>query len=394
MSKALTWIGATVLSVAGLGLAYWLGSRGSAPTSPPGATAVAPSPGGATSPGKGAGGPPAVTVDAAIVKRVSLPSSITAVGSLRSDEAVVLRPEVSGRIAEIGFAEGKPIGKGSVVIRLDQSVQRAEFSQAEANLALANSRLERARDLHKKGFISSQALDEAESTFKVSQATQQLAAARLSKLDLRAPFDGVVGLRQVSVGDFVREGQDIVNLEKIDVLKVDFRVPEQFLKQLSVGQSLQINLDAIANRTFDGSVLAINPLLDANGRAVVLRAAIRNADQRLRPGMFARVRLLTKETQDTLVIPEQAIVAVGDEFFVFKIVDGRAVRTKVELGQRSTGVVEVAVGLKAEETVVAAGQPKLRDGGRVQLATLDGVAVKTASQTNAASPDAKPTSKQ
>jgi membrane fusion protein (multidrug efflux system) len=370
------------------GVAYWLGTKNSA-SAPATGAAPTTAPAGSAPP-KGAGGPPPVSVDAAKVKLQTLPTSITAVGSLRSDESIVLRPEVSGRISEISFIEGTPIAKGSTIVRLDQSVQRAELAQAEANLALANSRVERARDLHKKGFISSQALDEAESTYKASAAAHQLSAARLSKLDLRAPFAGVVGLRQVSIGDYVREGQDIVNLEKIDLLKVDFRVPEQFHKQISVGQLLQLNLDAFTNRTFDGQVFAINPLLDANGRAVVIRARVKNADNRLRPGMFARVRLLTNESKESMVIPEQAIVALSDEFFVFKLVDGRAIRTKVEIGQRSTGIVEVVSGLAATDTVVIGGQPKLRDGSRIQIATLDGTPAGTTSTTSTASAPTQP----
>lgn len=379
-----------VVSLIGGG-AYWLGAKSATSLSKAGGAVPAASPA-PKGPG-GAGGPPPVSVDAAKVKLQALPTSITAVGSLRSDESIVLRPEVSGRVAEISFSEGKPIAKGATIIRLDQSVQRAELAQAEANLALANSRVERARDLHKKGFISSQALDEAESTYKATAAAQQLSAARLNKLELRAPFSGVVGLRQVSIGDYVREGQDIVNLEKIDLLKVDFRVPEQFLKQLSVGQSLQLNLDAFTDRTFEGQVFAINPLLDANGRAVVIRARVKNPDNRLRPGMFARVRLLTNESKESMVIPEQAIVALADEFFVFKLAEGRAIRTKVEIGQRSTGIVEILSGLTATDSVVTGGQPKLRDGARVQIATLDGtpmVQTSTASVPVQPSPDAKP----
>ncbi|MFN8696839.1 MAG: efflux RND transporter periplasmic adaptor subunit [Burkholderiales bacterium] len=385
MNKTVALLVSTIVVFLIGGGAYWLGTKNASSAPKPSGAAPAAAP-------KGPGGPPPVAVDAAKVKLQTLPTSITAVGSLRSDESIVLRPEVSGRIAEISFSEGKPIAKGATIVRLDQSVQRAELAQAEANLALANSRVERARDLHKKGFISSQALDEAESTYKATAAAQQLSAARLSKLELLAPFAGVVGLRQVSIGDYVREGQDIVNLEKIDLLKVDFRVPEQFHKQLAVGQSLQLNLDAFSNRTFEGQVFAINPLLDANGRAVVIRARVKNPDNRLRPGMFARVRLLTNDSKESMVIPEQAIVALADEFFVFKLADGRAIRTKVEIGQRSTGIVEVLSGLAATDSVVTGGQPKLRDGARVQIATLDGAPLaptSTASVPAQSSPDTK-----
>ncbi|MCA3055099.1 MAG: efflux RND transporter periplasmic adaptor subunit [Rhodocyclaceae bacterium] len=324
---------------------------------------------------------PPIPVDASRVKPTALAKVITTVGSLRSDETVIVRPEVSGRIAEIGFREGQQVAKGTTLIRLDQSIQRAEMQQAEANLALAKSRIERSRDLHSKGFISSQAKDEAESSYKVAQAAFELAAARLTKLEIKAPFSGFVGLRMVSVGDYVREGQDMVNLEAIGVLKVDFRIPEVFLKEVTVGQALKVTLDAIPNQTFDALVLAINPLLDANGRALVVRAGLKNVGTRLRPGMFARVSLASSEQQTSLTVPEQSLIPVGDDVFVFKIVDNRALRTKVEVGQRQTGIAEITRGLRDGDVVVTAGQPKLRDGTSVKLATVDGASAGPAAPT-------------
>jgi membrane fusion protein (multidrug efflux system) len=325
------------------------------------------------------------------VKTATLAKAITTVGSLRSDETVIVRPEVSGRIAEIGFREGQQVVKGTTLIRLDQSVQRAEMQQADANLALAKSRIERARDLHNKGFISSQAKDEAENNYKVAQAAFELTAARLTKLEIKAPFAGFVGLRMVSVGDYVREGQDMVNLEAIELLKVDFRIPEVFLKEVKVGQPLKVTLDAVPNQTFDALVLAINPLLDANGRALVVRAGLKNAGYLLRPGMFARVSLTGSEQQTSLTIPEQSLIPVGDDVFVFKIVDNRALRTKVEVGQRQTGVAEVTRGLREGDLVVTAGQPKLRDGATVKLATVDGTVDGAQAPTPVTTPVVPPT---
>lgn len=320
----------------------------------------------AAKPGASVSPPPGTPVETAKVELVSLPQTITAVGSLRSDEAVILRPEVSGRIAEILFREGQPVVKGAPLLRFDSSVQRAELAQAKANLELNKSKYERAVDLQKKGFISSQAREEAENNFRIAQATFELAAARLAKLELRAPFSGTVGLRSVSVGDYVKDGQEMVNLEGLDPLKVDFRVPELFLKEVKTGQSLQISFDAFPNQIFEGRVFAINPLIDQSGRAIVIRALVKNTEARLRPGMFARVRLLFNENQQALVIPEQALVPVGDEHFVFKVTQGRAQRLKVEIGQRREGKVEILKGLTAADVVVTAGQLKIRDGASVQ----------------------------
>ncbi len=298
----------------------------------------------------------------------SLPQSITAVGSLRSDESIIVRPEVAGRISTFGFGEGQRVTRGSLLVRLDPAINEAEVEQARANLKLAKSKFDRAVDLARSNFISGQAKDEAENNLRVAEAALQLAQAKREKMDIRAPFSGIIGLRQVSIGDYVKEGSDLVNLESIDPLKVDFRVPELYLKQVKVGQTLQVSLDALPGKTYQGTVFAINPLVDAAGRSIVIRAQVKNADTSLRPGMFARVRLITERRQDSLVVPEQALVPQGSEQYVFRIVDGKAQRVKVDIGQRRDAKVEVVQGLAVDDVVVTAGQQRLRDGVAVRVA--------------------------
>jgi membrane fusion protein, multidrug efflux system len=368
MKKVVAGVTAVAFAVAGMGGAYWYGTKSIAPPGQfAGAGGGAPTQGaakgGAAAPGSGD-----VTVEAVKVATESLPQTITAVGSLRSDESVVLRPEVAGRISTIAFQEGQPVAKGALLIRLDTAVPQAEAQQARANLVLAKTKFNRAVDLAKSNYISGQAKDEAENNLKVAEASLQLAEAKLAKMDLRAPFSGIIGLRSVSVGDYVKEGADLVNLESIDPLKVDFRVPEVYMRQVQVGQSLQVQLDALPGKTFEGRVFAVNPLIDAAGRAVVIRAMVRNPDTSLRPGMFARVRLITRNAQDAMVLPEQALVPQGDQQFVFRIVDGKAVRTKVEVGQRRDAKVEILNGVAKDDVIVTAGQLKLRDGAPVSIA--------------------------
>jgi membrane fusion protein (multidrug efflux system) len=311
----------------------------------------------------------AITVDVIKVARAPMPQTITAVGSLRSDESVMLRPEVAGRINAIQFREGQPVTKGTILVRLDPVVNQAEVQQARANLTLAKSKFNRAVDLAKQNFISGQARDEAENNLKVAEAAVSLAEAHLAKTEIRAPFSGVIGLRSVSVGDYVKEGADMVNIESIDPLKVDFRVPETFFRQVQTGQPLSIALDSFPGKLYDGKVIAVNPLIDAAGRSVVIRAQVGNNESRLRPGMFARVRLVTKDAHDALVVPEQAIVPEGDEQYVFRVLDGKAVRTRVETGQRRDAKVEIVKGLGIDDVVVIAGQIKLRDGVPVAIST-------------------------
>jgi len=316
--------------------------------------------------GKGGGGGGAVPVELSKVGTAVLPQTITAVGSLRSDESVTLRPEVSGRITVIQFQEGQRVQKGDVLVRLDQAVNMAEVQQTRANLALAKSKYERAIDLSSRNFISGQARDEAKNNFEVAQAAANLAEARFAKTEIKAPFSGIIGLRVVSVGDYVREGADLVNLEAIDPIKVDFRVPETFIAQVKVGQELDLTLDALPGRTYRGRVIALNPLLDTAGRALVIRAQVRNQDTTLRPGMFARVSLITSTKQEALVVPEEALVPQGTEQFVYRVVDQRAERVKVETGQRRDGKVEILSGVEKDDVIVLAGQSRLRDGSQIR----------------------------
>ncbi|HYT97346.1 MAG TPA: efflux RND transporter periplasmic adaptor subunit [Casimicrobiaceae bacterium] len=358
-SKAAVGALSASLIVVAAAAGYWFGTQRTAGTAPTTAGTVSSAP--------KSGASSAIAVEAVKVAVQPMPQSITAVGSLRSDESITVRPEVAGRISEILFKEGERVARGTTLVRLDPAINKAEVEQGRANLKLAKSKYDRAVDLAKSNFISGQARDEAENNLRVAEAGVQLAEARLAKMEIKAPFSGIIGLRVVSVGDYAKEGSDIVNLESIDPLKVDFRVPEIYLKQIQVGQTLHVSLDAIPGKTFEGKVFAVNPLVDAAGRAIVIRALVRNSDTSLRPGMFARVRLITRNLQDALAVPEQAIVPLGDDQYVFKVTDGRAIRVKVEIGQRRDGKVEIVKGLEPTDMVVTAGHLKIRDGVPVTI---------------------------
>ncbi len=291
---------------------------------------------------------------------------LTSVGSLRSHELVIIRPEIAARIAEFRFDEGERVTQGQPLVLLDESVWRAVVEQVQAQLELSQSNYERAVDLLKRKAGTNKARDEAISQMRVDEAALELAKARLDKTVIKAPFEGVVGLRRVSVGDFVDVGADIVNLEQIDPLKVDFRVAEIFVGAVKTGQHLELGVDAFPAETFAGTVYAIDPLIDEGGRSILLRARLPNPDNRLRPGLFARVALVLNERDDAIQVPEQALVPQGQNQFVFKVVDDKAVLTKVVVGIRREGMAEVVEGLAPDDQVVTAGQLKLRDGVAVK----------------------------
>jgi membrane fusion protein, multidrug efflux system len=314
----------------------------------------------------GPGGPTAVEIGK--VGTLPLPKAVTAVGSLRSDESVVLRSEVAGRITGLFFKEGQRVVKGQKLIELDASLTKAELEQARANQSLAKAKFDRAIELQAKGFVSGQAKDEAENALKVAEAGTAVVQARLNRLTINAPMTGVAGLRVASLGDYLKDGQDIVNIEKTDALKVDFKIPEVFVSAVKQNQAISVALDAMPGKEYKGTVYAINPQLDTNGRAVVIRALLKNTDGKLNPGMFARVRLLLDANADALVIPEQALVPQGEDVYVFKVVDGRVNRIKVEIGQRKEGKVEIVNGLALNDSIVITGWQKVRDGGAVRPA--------------------------
>lgn len=310
----------------------------------------------------------ATTVEVAEARSVKTTADIRAIGSLQSDESVVIAPEVAGRIAEINFAEGRPVKKDDVLVRLDTALANAEVADAQARLTLAEANNERARTLSRTGAVTGKSRDEAVSNYQTALAALELAKTRLSKLELRAPFDGVAGLRGVSAGAFVNVGTPIANVEKVDVLKVDFKIPEVHLGDVKTGQRIELSVDAYPGRTFEGEIYAVNPAVDINGRALQLRARLANPEQVLKPGLFARIVIKGTTEREVVLIPEAAVLPRGQETFVY-VVDGTtAVERRVKLGQRSNAQVEVVEGLTPPATVVTAGQQKLRDGATIEIA--------------------------
>lgn len=297
---------------------------------------------------------------------------IEAVGSLRSNESVILRPEIPGRVTEILFDEGQPAKKGAPLVRLNAAVARAQVNQAKASVALSRANHARAEELYAKGAGTQRARDEATAKLAADEASLALAEAVLERSTISAPFDGVLGLRQIAVGDYVNPGQAMVNIESIDQLKVDFRIPEIHAQVIAVGQTIRVRLDAIPGRSFEGAVYAVDPAFDPNGRAAILRASLPNAEGQLRPGMFARVTLVVEQRSEAVLVPETALMALGSDVFTFRVVEGRAVRTKLLTGLRREGMVHVTEGLKAGDMVVTEGIQKLRDGQHVRGSDIRG----------------------
>jgi membrane fusion protein, multidrug efflux system len=309
----------------------------------------------------------AVAVEAATARGATTTTDIRAIGSLRSDESVQIASEIAGRIEQINFAEGGVVAANDVLVKLDDDLVEAEVADAKARFELAEANDIRAKKLEPTGFVTGKKVDEAEATLETTRAALELARVRLSKHMIKAPFAGVVGLRKVSPGSYIGVGTAIVNLEKIDVLKLDFKLPEQFLPSVAVGQAVDVIVDAHPGKTFAGEIYAIDPLVDVNGRALALRARLPNADLLLRPGLFARVLVKGKQTREVVLASESAIVPRGGETYVFRIEAGKAVEAKIKLGERRGAEVEILEGVLPNTLLVTAGQLKLRNGVSVEV---------------------------
>jgi membrane fusion protein, multidrug efflux system len=357
------------------GAAWWLQNKPTQPAEmvakPAGSSG--PSTGAAGGPGSGgpgAGGPARPTaVEVAQVEKAMLVDETQSVGSLKSNQGVVLRPEVGGRVSQVMFRDGQRVKKGQLLVQFDDQLPAAQVMQATAELSIAQANHKRNQELVAQNFISKRSLDESDAALQVAQAKLALAQATLQRLKVYAPFDGVAGLRQINVGDYLKDGADMVNIEDIEAVLLDFRLAERFQSKVKPGQKAQVTLDALPGRKFTATIQAIDPLIDANGRSVGVRGCIDNRQMQLRPGMFARVNAVFGERADALVIPEEAIVPQGGRSFVVKVVPGPnkdeliSERVTVKVGLRQPGKVEILEGLSVGDSVVIAGQQRLQKDG-------------------------------
>ena len=354
-----------VLALAGAAFAaWWLQNRPAAPTAVP--AAATPVGGAPRAPGAGGPqGPVAIEVGRAEVTRIE--EDAQAVGSLRSNQGVMLRPEVSGRVAKLGFGDGQRVRRGQVLVQLDDALQAAQLQQAQAQASIARTNLQRNRELVAQNFVSQSVVDQAQANLEVAEAQVALAQAQLQRMKVLAPFDGFVGIRNVNVGDYVKDGADLVQVEDVSTVWVDFRLPERYLAQLKPGQEVAVALDALPGRPHSARVEAIDSQLDASGRSVLVRARLANAGGTLRSGLFARTRIVFSTREQAVTVPEEALVPMGDRQFLIKVVDGPdgskiGQRMAARIGVRRAGRVEVLEGLQAGDLVAVAGQARLMRG--------------------------------
>lgn len=309
--------------------------------------------------------PPPATVAAADVQTETWQPYLMAVGSLVATHGILVTTEVAGQVSAIAFESGQQVKAGTLLLQLDDSIDRAELEGLVAERRLADLQFKRRDELLETKTISRSDVDEAR--LRLENATAKLAARRamLEKKRITAPFSGWLGIRQVDLGEYLQPGAAIVPLEALDPVYADFALPERHFDRIRVGQPVEVAVQAFPEERFTGVISAVNPGIDTGSRSLRIRATLENPQARLRPGMFAEVRTVLPQRPAVLTLPQTAITynPYGDSVFVILEDESgpRVQRRQVETGEVRNGRVEVVQGLQAGDRVVIAGQVKLRN---------------------------------
>ncbi len=322
-----------------------------------------PSEGGASRADRSAAVP--VIVAAAVSERVV--DRIEALGTARANESVTLTARVTETLSAVSFEDGASVSRGDVIAELVSAEEAAALSQARSGLQEARRQHRRTEELFREGSATQARRETAQAARDGARARVEELEARLADRLIRAPFDGVLGLRLVSPGALLQPGDAITTLDDVDPMKLDFSVPERLLARLAPGQHVDARSEAYPERTFRGEVAAVDSRVNPRTRSVAVRALIDNPERLLRPGMLLVVEL-QHSPREALVVPEAALVPLGAETFTYVIdAEGRAQRVAVRAGQRRAGLVEIVDGLAAGDRVVVEGTQRVRPGVEVEV---------------------------
>ena len=314
---------------------------------------------------------PPETISSAVAHDEKWQDTVAAVGSITAVQGVTVTPEIAGMVKEIAFESGAIVAKGDLLVRFDTSTEEAQLKALNAQLEWTRLSLDRSKKLRTDNTVSQSELDQADASFQQAKANADAIQAVIDKKTIRAPFGGKLGIRQINLGEYVDSGKPIVSLQSLTPVYADFSLPQQSLALIKTGMTVRVTMDTYTNKQFEGTLTAINPNLDESTRSVRLQGTLDNADQQLRPGMFARIEVVLPTDQNVLVIPATAILSApyGDSVYVIEKSTngpGSVVRSQfVRTGRARGDFITVESGLKAGDHVVSAGLLKLRNGAAV-----------------------------
>lgn len=310
---------------------------------------------------------PPVPVVVAKATEGNVVERIEAIGTAQANESVTITAKITDVVEGIHFIEGQKVDREQLLVQLRDAEQRAQLSKAEAELLAAEQQHERVSRLARTGTATSAQMEQATARLQSLRAEIEGIRARIADRAIRAPFEGVVGIRRVSPGTLIQPGTEITTLDDLSIIKIDFSIPETFAAVLAPGQEIAARVAAHDDRSFAGEVAVVSPRVNPATRAITVRAHVPNEDGALRPGMLVTLDVI-RSRRTALLVPEGAIVPVGDQTFVFVVSeDEHARRTEVETGHRSAGRVEVVAGLRSGDRVVVEGTVRVSDGGTVRV---------------------------
>ena len=323
----------------------------------------------------GAFTPPPTAVTTTVASQSEWQPTLDTIGTVTAINGVTVSTDLAGIVDKIAFTSGASVKAGDLLVHLNTDQEQAQLEQAQAQLELARLTLNRDRDLLAKRTISQQDYDTAEATYRQNQATVDQYKALIARKTLRAPFDGVVGIRQANLGQYLNTGDAVVTIQSFDPIYVNFTLPQQDLSKLGVGQQVDVRLDAYGNTVFPGKINAINSMVDQATRNIQIQATLQNSDLKLRPGMFAKVSVILPERQAVIALPASSVhyAPYGDSVFI--VSDGKDETTGkpnksvkeqfVKLGAAKGDLVSVASGVKPGDEVVTSGVFRLKSGSAV-----------------------------
>lgn len=315
---------------------------------------------------KGKKGAAVIQVVTVPVRLADVSQSYQALGTANANESITITSKITGTVRSINFTEGQTVQKGHVLVELDDREAKATLASAVADEATAKANYDRAAQLLTSGNSPKATVDTLRSTLEGAQARAEAARARLADLTIRAPFAGKLGLRRLSVGALVSSGTLITTLDDSSVMKLDFSVPETLLSRVRAGAEVVARSDAYPSKTFNGIARTVDSRVDPVTRAVEVRAEVPNPDGLLQQGMLLTATIVLDKRDAAMLIPEEALVPIGEDQFVFVIEGGKAVQKKIVLGERMRGSVEVRDGISKEAKVIVGGLQRLRDGMTVR----------------------------
>lgn len=344
------WLGTGIVAVVAVGISVWaFYPSSSAQQSAPDAQ-------------KGKKGGGVIQVVTVPVRIAEVLQTYQALGTANANEAITITSKVTGVVRSINFTEGQLVAKGHILVELDDREAKATLASAVADEATARANYDRAAQLAASGNSPKATVQTLESTWQGAQARAEAARARLADLTIRAPFAGRLGLRRLSAGALVSAGTLITTLDDISVIKLDFSVPEIHISRIKAGAAIVARSDAYPTRPFQGFAKTVDSRVDPVTRAVEVRAEVPNPDGTLQQGMLLTVTLVLEKRDAAMLIPEEALVPIGEDQFVFVVENGKAAQKKIIIGERQRGSVEVREGLARDAKVIVGGLLRLRDG--------------------------------